>query len=180
MKQIFLIKADASLVDLLQEISLIAKETLLKYNISLSQLQFARRTMYGYAFLKKKKVPVAILNEIAQKISDHSPHYPLAYIIETLSQLINITVYDAIALHGISLTKQHAPQEKAFLATQLLSISDSPQYIPRNPWFNPIGKITADTWEANDITTDTRCSIHKTRKANFYEYEVYQNYPRSI
>lgn len=173
MKQIFFIKANASFVCLIQDISAVAKDTAVKGRKKVSELRFAQRTQYGYRFLKNKLPEKQILMEVTNRISRKYPQYSSSYLIDLISELVNITVHEAIIMQGKQAIAMQLPErEKKYLKQHLLSITDSGMYLPRHPWFMPLDGADGKMWKAKDITTRTDVIIQKMKRGQFYEYEI--------
>ncbi len=175
MKQSFLIKANVGFTCLLRDVSIFAKGIAVEHDLQFAWLQFAERTLYGYRFLRNKKLYQHDLANIVEKATNKHPSYSSSYISEVLSQLVNISVEDAIRLQNISFgDRVLSAKERQFLLTPLIAISDSIHYLPRHPWFMPEENAKGDLWKAKDIVTQTSVLVNKKKKGDFYEYEIEQ------
>src|SRR5258706_2381974 len=105
-KQTFFIKANSQFVCLLQDISLFTKDMTQREKLHPAWLRFAKRKVYGYSFLHRKKVPFHLLEEIVHKTSVKHPHFTSSRIVDILSELANTTVKDVIIQSGLSWHKK--------------------------------------------------------------------------
>lgn len=169
LNRLVIIKVDASIVNLISDIALVAKEVAAKEGMSIKDLSFGERNKLGFRLLSHKPLQFGALTEIVERARRKHPSYETSVVVDLVSELVNCTVYEITAFTAAP--HWRTPEENAYLNQSLITVYESQESLPRYPWYMPIEAIEQDIWLAKDLTSGTTGAIVREKKGNFYQYE---------
>lgn len=76
--------------NLISDVLSLAQQKVKRQGKQLSDLRFAKRTKYGYAFFEKTHDMWDVLHETAKEALRKHPEYELAFVVEICSELVNM------------------------------------------------------------------------------------------
>lgn len=103
MKQINVNTISQEYKKVIKDLLNISDHVIKKKRKKLSHLRFAKPTLHGWSFFKKKNVPWEMLEEITNAVYSKHPHQKKGTIADMLSEIVNMTEKDLFTLRSVVL-----------------------------------------------------------------------------